>query len=105
MTFKQTIWAGILLLTPLSALSEPQIEAVGTGKTLAQATENSHISAHFECGRLGYWANLDAVTVVKTDQTSYKISGGRKRIKQYHRTIRTTCTSDYRRYPTESQPE
>jgi hypothetical protein len=105
MTLKQTLWAVILLTTPVTALTEPQIEAVGTGRTLAQATENSYISAHFQCGRKGYWANLDTITVVKTDRSSYKMLGGRKRINQYHRTIRTTCTSDYRRYPTGSESE
>jgi hypothetical protein len=103
MTLKQTLWAVILLTTPVTALTAPQIEAVGTGRTLAKATENSHISAHFVCGRQGMWANLDTITVVKTDQSAYK--SGRRLITQYHTTIKTTCTSDYRRYPTRSESE
>ena len=105
MTLKQTLWAVILLTTPVTALTEPQIEAVGTGRTLAQATENSHISAHFVCGRQGMWANLDTIETIKTDQSSYKISGGSKRITQYHKTIKTSCISDYQRYPSDLEPK
>jgi hypothetical protein len=105
MTLKQTLWAVILLTTPVTALTAPQIEAVGTGSTLAKATENSHISAHFKCGRKGYWADLDSIETIKTDQSSYKISGGSKRITQYHKTIKTSCISDYQRYPSDLEPK
>ena len=105
MTLKQTLWAVILLTTPVTALTAPQIEAVGTGSTLAKATENSHISAHFQCGRKGYWADLDSIETIKTDQSSYKISGGRQRITQYHKTIKTSCINDYQRYPSDLEPK
>jgi hypothetical protein len=105
MTLKQTLWAVILLTTPVTALTEPQIEAVGTGRTLAKATENSHISAHFQCGRKGYWADLDSIETIKIDQSSYKMLGGRKRITQYHKTIKTSCINDYQRYPSDLEPK
>jgi hypothetical protein len=103
MTLKQTLWAVILLTTPVTAFTAPQIEAVGTGSTLAKATENSHISAHFQCGRKGYWADLDSIETIKTDQSSYK--SGRRLITQYHKTIKTSCISDYQRYPSDLEPK
>ncbi len=105
MNYKGSLMAVVLLLTPLTALSQPEVTATGTGSNLAKATVNSHISAHFQCGRKGYWADLDDITVVKTDRSSYVISGGRKRITQYHKTIKTSCISDYQRYPSDFQPK
>ena len=93
-----------MLTTPVTALTETQIETVGTGRTLQIATENSHISAHFKCGRQGFWADLDNITTIKTDRSSYVISGGRKRITQYHITIKTSCINDYQRYPSDLEP-
>lgn len=104
MNYKGSLMAVVLLLTPLTALSQPEVTATGTGSNLAKATVNSHISAHFQCGRKGYWADLDDITVVKTDRSSYVISGGRKRITQHHVTIKTSCITDYQRYPSDFQP-
>ena len=94
-----------LLILPLTAHSQPEVTATGTGSTFQLATENSWMSAHFQCGRKGYWADLDNITVVKTDQSRYTIAGGRKRITQYHMTIQTSCITDYQRYPSDQQPK
>ena len=105
MNYKGSLIAVALLLMPITAHSQPEVTAIGTGRTLQIATENSWVSAHFQCGRKGYWADLDNITTVKTDQSSYKISGGRKRITQYHKTIKTSCISDYQRYPSDLEPK
>ena len=105
MNYKGILMAVALLLTPLTAHTQPVITATGSGGTLAKANENSHISAHFVCGRQGLWANLDTIESVKTDQSTYKIAGGSKRITQYHKTIKTSCISDYQRYPSDFQPK
>ena len=97
--------AVVLVLTPVTAHTQPEVTAVGTGRTLQIATQNSHISAHFQCGRKGYWADLDSIETIKTDQSTYKISGGRKRITQYHKTIKTSYISDYQRYPSDLEPK
>ena len=79
MNYKGSLIAVALLLMPITAHTQPEVTATGTGSDLAKATVNSHISAHFQCGRKGYWADLDDITVVKTDSSSYVISGGRKK--------------------------
>lgn len=104
MKYKGNLMAVALLLLPMTTHSQTTITATGTGGTLAKATENSHISAHFTCGRQGLWANLDTIKTIKTDQSTYKISGGRKRITQYHKTIKTSCITYYQRYPSDQQP-
>ena len=104
MNYKGSLIAVALLLMPITAHTQPEVTAIGTGRTLQIATENSWVSAHFQCGRKGYWADLDDITVVKTDRSSYVISGGRKRITQHHVTIKTSCISDYQRYPSDLQP-
>ena len=98
------LFVGLLVMSPI-AMAQPVITATGTGRTPQIATENSHISAHFTCGRQGLWANLDTIKTIKTDQSTYKISGGRKRITQYHKTIKTSCISDYQRYPSDLEPK
>jgi hypothetical protein len=105
MNYKGSLMAVVLLLTPITAYTQPEVTATGTGRTIQIATENSWVSAHFQCGRKGYWADLDSIESVQTDQSSYKISGGRKRITQYHKTIKTSCISDYQRYPSDQQPQ
>ena len=57
--------AVVLVLTPVTAHTQPEVTAVGTGRTLQIATQNSHISAHFQCGRKGYWADLDSIETIK----------------------------------------
>ena len=104
MNYKGNFMAMALLALPLIAHSQPEVTATGTGRSIQIATENSWVSAHFQCGRKGYWADLDDITVVKTDRSSYVISGGRKRITQYHKTIKTSCISDYQRYPSDLEP-
>ena len=103
-SFTVGLFLGLLVMSPV-AMSQPVITATGTGRTIQIATENSWVSAHFQCGRKGYWADLDSIETIKTDQSSYKISGGRKRITQYHKTIKTSCISDYQRYPSDLEPK
>ena len=104
MNYKGSLMAVALIAMPLTAHTQPEVTATGTGSDLAKATVNSHISAHFQCGRKGYWADLDDITVVKTDLSSYVISGGSKRITQHHVTIKTSCITDYQRYPSDLEP-
>ena len=105
MNYKGNLMAVALLVLPLTAHSQPNVSATGAGGTLAMAEENSWISAHFACGRKGYWANLDTIVKVKTDRSTYTIAGGRKKITQYHTTVNATCQSDYQRYPSDRQPK
>ena len=105
MNYKGNFMAMALLALPLIAHSQPEVTATGTGRSIQIATENSWVSAHFQCGRKGYWADLDSIQTIKTDQSTYKIAGGRMRITQYHRTISTSCQSEYQRFPSDRQPK
>jgi hypothetical protein len=104
MTYKGRLMAVVLLLTPLTAHTQPSVITTGTGVNLKTATENSWAAAHFACNKKGFWADLDTVEVVSTDLNSYTIAGGRKKIKQYRINVRATCGINYQRYPSDQQP-
>ena len=104
MTYKGSLMAVVLLLTPLTALGQPEVVATRVGSNLQIAQENSWAAAHFACNRKGFWADLDTVKNVSTDRSSYTIAGGRKKINQYKVNVRATCGINYQRYPSDQQP-
>lgn len=104
MDYKGSLMAVVLLLAPLTALGQPEVEATGVGSNLQIAQENSWAAAHFACNRKGFWADLDTVKNVSTDRSSYTIAGGRKKINQYKVNVRATCGINYQRYPSDQQP-
>ena len=104
MDYKGSLMAVVLLLTPLTALGQPEVEASGVGSNLQIAQENSWAAAHFACNRKGFWADLDTVKNISTDRSSYTIAGGRKKINQYKVNVRATCGINYQRYPSDQQP-
>ena len=97
--------AVVLLLTPLTAASQPEVTASGTGSNLQVAQENSWAAAHFACNRKGFWADLDTIKNISTDRSSYTIAGGRKKINTYKVNVRATCGITYQRYPTAYTPD
>ncbi len=105
MNYKGSLMAVVLLLAPLTATSQPEVTASGTGGNLQKAQENSWAAAHFACNRKGFWADLDTVKNISTDRSQYKIAGGRKKINTYRINVTATCGTDYQRYPSGQQPE
>ena len=94
-----------LLALPLTATSQPEVTASGTGGNLQVAQENSWVAAHFACNRKGFWADLDTVKNISTDRSQYKIAGGRKKINTYRVNVTATCGITYQRYPTQYQAD
>ncbi len=105
MNYKGILMAVALLALPLTATSQPEVVTYGTGGNLQTAQENSWASAHFACNRKGFWADLDTLKNISTDRSSYTIAGGRKKIKTYRINVTAKCGTDYRRYPSDQQPQ
>ena len=89
----------VIVLGSIAAQQAFGLEAQGRGTNKQKAVENSHISAHFQCGRKGLWADLDALKITKVDRQSYKLAGGTKVITDYIVTAEFPCKAEYQRYP------
>ena len=105
MNYKGSLMAVALLALPLTAHTQPEVTASGTGSNLQIAQENSWVALHFACNRKGFWADLDTVKNISTDRSSYTIAGGRKKISTYQINVTATCGIDYQRYPSDQQPQ
>ena len=77
------IAALVIVLGSIAAQSAFGLEAQGRGTNKEKAVENSHIAAHFQCGRKGLWADLDALKITEIDRENYKLAGGTKVITDY----------------------
>jgi len=84
------------------ASNAQDISAFGTGARLQTATDNSYVSAHFKCGRVGRWADLDALTVTSVDLSRHVLPNGRRKITFYKVNVQTSCIDEYKKTPTES---
>ncbi len=73
-------------------------ERTGTSTMKQKSLPNALVAAHFECNKDRLWANLDTLEVVATTTSQYKISGGRKKITEYHTTVKFECATHYERY-------
>ncbi len=105
MNYKGSLMAVALLALPLTAHTQPEVTASGTGGNLQTAQQNSWVAAHFACNKKGFWADLDTVKNISTDRSSYTIAGGRKKINTYRINVTATCGVDYQRYPSDQQPQ
>lgn len=104
MNYKGSLMAVALIFMPLTATSQPEVTASGTGINMQLAQENSWVAAHFACNKKGFWADLDTLKIISTDRSSYTIAGGRKKINQYQVNVTATCGINYSRYPNDRQP-
>jgi len=91
----------ILLLTLMGivggAYADEMLEATGTSTMKEKSLTNALVAAHFQCNRKRLWADLNTLSVVDTSTSSYKITGGRKKITEYHTTVIFECGVDYKK--------
>lgn len=85
----------------LYATTAESIETEGKARSKDQSLQNAYISAHFKCNRKRLWANIDTLVVKDVYTSTYKIAGGRKNITDYSTVVEFTCTTDYKRTPSE----
>ena len=88
----------ILLTSIVAGAGELKHERTGTSTMKQKSLPNALVAAHFECNKDRLWANLDTLEVVATTTSQYKISGGRKKITEYHTTVKFECARHYERY-------
>jgi len=72
-------------------------EATGTSTMKEKSLTNALVAAHFKCNRKRLWADLNTLAVVETSTSSYAITGGRKRITEYHTTVIFECGVEYKK--------
>ena len=88
----------IMLTSTMTVAGELPHERTGTSAMKQKSLPNALVAAHFECNKDRLWANLDTLEVVETTTSQYKISGGRKKITEYHTTVKFECATHYERY-------
>ena len=72
-------------------------EATGTSTMKEKSLTNALVAAHFQCNRKRLWADLNTLAVVGTSTSSYRITGGRKKITEYHTTVIFECGVNYKK--------
>jgi len=96
-----TFISGILLSTLMgtigSAYADEMYEATGTSTMKEKSLTNALVAAHFQCNRKRLWADLKTLSVVDTSTSSYRITGGRQKITEYHTTVIFQCGVDYKK--------
>ena len=97
----------ILFLTGMGivagSLATERYERTGTSTKKHMSLPNAMVSAHFRCGRIGLWANLDTLEVIDTSTSQYTITGGRNKVTEYHTKVDFECTQEYSKNPTPEQ--
>jgi hypothetical protein len=86
-----------LLTASMKAEAREVYEATGTSTMKEKSLTNALVAAHFQCNRKRLWADLNTLSIVETSTSSYKISGGRKRITEYHTTVIFECGAGYQK--------
>jgi len=91
----------ILLLTLMGMTAgsnaSEMYEATGTSTMKEKSLTNALVAAHFQCNRKRLWADLNTLSIVETSTSSYAITGGRKRITEYHTTVIFECGVEYKK--------
>jgi hypothetical protein len=93
------------LILPLALLSAtafadfPTFNSKGQSANRIKAQENALFSAHLECGRTGFWADLNTVSV-ETNQIVSRVGRGNAKRNQVHYEVVATgsCGHDYLRF-------
>ena len=89
------------LILPLALLSAtafadfPTFNSKGQSTNRIKAQENALFSAHLECGRTGFWADLNTVSV-ETNQIVSRV--GRRNQVHYEVVAKGSCGHDYLRF-------
>ena len=89
------------LILPLALLSAtafadfPTFNSKGQSTNRIKAQENALFAAHIECGRTGFWADLNTVSV-ETNQ--FVATVGRRNQVHYEVVATGSCGHDYLRF-------
>jgi len=97
MIFLSVILFSTLMTMVGNTSANEMLEATGTSTMKEKSLSNALVAAHFQCNRKRLWADLNTLSIVETSTSSYAITGGRKRITEYHTTVIFECGVEYKK--------